>query len=402
MRTYPTPYLLCAPETDLSVGGTLMLVPPGVVDLAEMPKMAKPDRVERILFAYRIPYLPDLLTSPHLAGQNERERLAEVLDRQARLVANLGKWKEMAFSLRYLSQPERGKVEITLVARGIARVGHGRRLGEEMASDVAALLRSFDFPAEPVTGREELKSILEPFPQPLVLEIRQHEEIVSLLQGDAYAVYPFRPPVTTWIATFETLLHQRAPCLINIHLEPTLRYDHERQLFAQASALAETLSDFTFEGLAYRGHLADPQAKVVARLYTDYLQRLTEPFLLVVQVTTPRAHRGSSRSPGPRGGDHRERGHRRRGSEGLSLTQWIRRGSAAKQGRPGRGLAHPADPGPPLLGEKRGHPPARSACAILSMPARPALRFVSLWPSGEESLVSRPDSLCPVMRWGQG
>lgn len=287
MRTYPTPYLLCAPETDLSVGGTLMLVPPGVVDLAEMPKMAKPDRVERILFAYRIPYLPDLLTSPHLAGQNERERLAEVLDRQARLVANLGKWKEMAFSLRYLSQPERGKVEITLVARGIARVGHGRRLGEEMASDVAALLRSFDFPAEPVTGREELKSILEPFPQPLVLEIRQHEEIVSLLQGDAYAVYPFRPPVTTWIATFETLLHQRAPCLINIHLEPTLRYDHERQLFAQASALAETLSDFTFEGLAYRGHLADPQAKVVARLYTDYLQRLTEPFLLVVQVTSP-------------------------------------------------------------------------------------------------------------------
>ncbi|MFX1355110.1 MAG: ATP-binding protein, partial [Promethearchaeota archaeon] len=43
----------------------------------------------------------------------------------------------------------------------------------------------------------------------------------------------------------------------------------------------------TFDGLAYRGRLADPQAKLVARLYTDYLQRLTDPFLLVVQVASP-------------------------------------------------------------------------------------------------------------------
>jgi hypothetical protein len=48
--------------------------------------------------------------------------------------------------------------------------------------------------------------------------------------------------------------------------------------------LAETLSDWTFEGLAYRGRLADPVAQVVARIYTDYLQRLTAPFLLTVQV----------------------------------------------------------------------------------------------------------------------
>jgi len=42
-----------------------MLLPPEAADLAEI-KAAKPERVERTLFAYRIPYLPDLLTSPNL------------------------------------------------------------------------------------------------------------------------------------------------------------------------------------------------------------------------------------------------------------------------------------------------------------------------------------------------
>jgi len=252
-----------------------------------VPEAAKPERIERVVFAYRIPYLPDLLASPHLSGATERERLDQVLERQARLVANLGKWKGMAFAMRYLSLPERGEVEIGLVSRGVARLGCGQRLGEEMASDVATLLRGFDFLVEPVVTEEELQSILKPFSQPLVLEIRQHEEVVSLWRGDAYVVHPFRPPATTWIPVFETLLRQRAPCLISIYLEPTHLYEHERRLFAQASALAETLSDFTFEGLAYRGRLADPQAKVVARLYTDYLQRLTDPFLLMIQVTSP-------------------------------------------------------------------------------------------------------------------
>ncbi|HID62878.1 MAG TPA: hypothetical protein EYP49_09105, partial [Anaerolineae bacterium] len=213
MKTQQVPYLLCTTETALIVGGTLMLLPPEVVDLTEMPEPVKPEKVERILFAYRIPYLPDLLASPHLAGGSERERLAEVLDWQARLVANLGKWKGMAFSLRYLSRPEQGEIEIAFVGRGVARLGLGHRFGEEMASDVAALLRSFDYPTEVVTSEEELKGILEPFSQPLVLEIRQHEEVISLLRGDAYVVYPFRPPSTTWVPTLETLLRQRAPCL---------------------------------------------------------------------------------------------------------------------------------------------------------------------------------------------
>lgn len=284
MSTQQVPYLLRISEQALALRDTLLL--PTTQDLTELRPGAKPVEIERTLSGYRIPHLPDLLTSPHLAGQTERERLTEVLDRQTRLVANLGKWKGMAFSLRYLWRPERGEVDTALVVRGLAKPGDSRRLGEEMALDVFTLLRGFDFPVEPIVTETELRNILEPVPNPMVVEIRQHEEVVSLMQGDAYVVYPFRAPTTTWIPVFETLLAQRAACFINVYLEPTRLYDQERQLFAQASALAETLADFTFEGLAYRGRVADPQAKMVARLYSNYLQRLTDPFLLVIQVAS--------------------------------------------------------------------------------------------------------------------
>ena len=287
MKTQYVLYLPCTTETALTIGGTLMLVPPEAVDLTKVPEAVKPEKVERTLFAHRIPYLPDLLASPHLSGATERERLAEVLDRQARLVANLGKWKGKAFSLRYLSRPEQGEVEIALIGRGIARPGLGHRLGEEMASDVAALLRSFDYPVEPVGSEIGLKAILEPTPELFIVEIRQHEEVVSMMLGDAYVVYPFRPPLTTWVSTFKMMVAQQMSCVINVYLEPTELYPFERQLFAQATQLAETLSDWTIERLTYYSRLADPVARVVARFYTDYLQRLTAPFLLTIQVGSP-------------------------------------------------------------------------------------------------------------------
>jgi hypothetical protein len=63
--------------------------------------------------------------------------------------------------------------------------------------------------------------------------------------------------------------------VISIYLEPTELYLYEQRLFAQAAQLAETLSDWTFEGLAYRGRLADPVARIVSRFYTDYSQRFS-------------------------------------------------------------------------------------------------------------------------------
>jgi hypothetical protein len=285
MKTQQLPYLLQISEQAMVLGDTLLLPTPQI--LPELRSAAKPVKIERTLLAYRIPYLPDLLASPHLSGATERERLTEVLNQQARLVGNLWKWKGAAFALRFCSQLERGEVEIAFVARGVARSGRGRNLGQQIASDVATLLSSFDYPVEPVSSETGLKAILEPVSEPFIVEIRQHEEVLSMMQGDAYVIYPFRPPLTTWIPAFRILAEQQSPCVISVYLEPTELYHFERELFAEAAQLAETLSDWTFEGLAYRGRLADPVARVVACFYTDYLQRLTVPFLLTVQVCSP-------------------------------------------------------------------------------------------------------------------
>jgi hypothetical protein len=269
----------------LALGDTLLL--PAFQILPELQSAAKPVKIDRTLLAYRIPYLPDLLASPHLSGATERERLTEVLDRQARLVGNLWKWKGTAFALRFCSHPERGEVEIAFVARGATKSGQGRYLGQQIASDVVTLLSSFDYLVEPVSSETGLKAILEPVSDPFIVEIRQHEEVLSMMQGDAYVVYPFRPPLTTWIPALKILVEQQSPCVISVYLEPTELYHFERELFAEAAQLAETLSDWTFEGLAYRGRLADPVARIVARFYTDYLQRLTAPFLMTIQVGSP-------------------------------------------------------------------------------------------------------------------
>jgi hypothetical protein len=99
MEARQLPYLLRISEQALALGDTLLLPAPQV--LPEPQSAAKPVKIERTLLAYRIPYLPDLLASPHLSGVTERERLTEVLDRQARLVGNLWKWKGTAFALRF-------------------------------------------------------------------------------------------------------------------------------------------------------------------------------------------------------------------------------------------------------------------------------------------------------------
>ena len=54
---------------------------------------------DRAILGFRIPYLPDFLASPHRVGATDRERMQEVLEHQARLVANLWKWQGGAFAL---------------------------------------------------------------------------------------------------------------------------------------------------------------------------------------------------------------------------------------------------------------------------------------------------------------
>lgn len=282
-----TPYFAVSTESATGLGGNLLAG--SSTELSQLNPRPQIVSIERVIFGFRIPFLPSLVTSPHLAGTTEQDRLLEALDHQTQIVANLGKWNGMAFALRYLVLPQRGEIQMSLLARLRHEAGRAKQLGEQAAKDLDATFRSLSIPLAPITESSELSQLLAPLPESVVLQLRQREDMVRLRTNNsvAYVVYPFRRPPSTWIQTLETMLGQDAPCLVSIHIEPTQLYDLERQGFAEVAALAENLANYRFFSLSGPYRLPDPQARAVAQLHADYLYRLTSPALLAIYVASP-------------------------------------------------------------------------------------------------------------------
>ena len=288
MSNNPRFYLYTIAERALEVGGRLMLLNADQHQIEERVPETREVQIDRTIFGSRLPALPDFLASSNLAHESERERLAEVLGRQVGLILQLGKWTEMAFALRYLASPERGQIEVALLARTLAPAGQGPALAARVAADLASVLASLDLPLEPVGTVSELTSLLEPFREPIVVELRQREDEVRLPGvARAYVVYPFEPPSGSWLGLCNTLLGQPAPCLLSIYLQPTRLNERERVTFERVATLANRLTDFQHQGLGGTTRIAMPEAAFVARLHTDYLRRLAEPFLISAQVASP-------------------------------------------------------------------------------------------------------------------
>lgn len=248
-------------------------------------------QAQRAVVGLRLPYLPDFLADQTLVGGNDAERLAELLERQVQFVVNLWKWQSAAFSLRYLYRPERAGVEIALLARILARPEAASRAAEELAADLTRLAQTFGLPATLIADREALAAWRTPLSTPFIVEVRQREEVVafSWAQSEAYVVYPYWRPAGAFLQPFEALLRQAAPCVINLHLEPTRLGEAEYRALAAAAATAQTAADWqrSAHSVEYSGRWADPQAAAVARNYAAQLRRLTQPFVMVAQVASP-------------------------------------------------------------------------------------------------------------------
>jgi len=247
--------------------------------------------VQRVVVGLRLPHLPDFLADQTLVGGSDAERLAELLERQAQLIANLWKWQSAAFSLRYIYRPERAGVEIALLARILARPEASQTAAAELAADLARLAQTFGLPVSEVTTPAELTALRTPLASPFIVEVRQREEVVnfSWAQGEAYVVYPYWQPAGAFLQPFEALLRQGAPCVINLHLEPTRLGEAEYRALAAAAATAQTAADWqrSAHSVEYSGRWADPQAAAVARVYAAQLHRLNQPFVMVAQAASP-------------------------------------------------------------------------------------------------------------------
>jgi len=281
MHRQGSPYMLIEPEKASLVDNEPL---PTSVNLNQVYSPVYSVPVQRILFAYRIPYLRSEFDLSQRAGP--AEQVAQALERTRRLIASLGESQGIALALRYYGNPTLGEIQISLVARFITPDLHEGQTHQRVSGYVSSLFSSFGYPVEPVTSRTELEAILDPIPDPFILEIRQHEDLAHMKVGDAYVVYPFRPPTTTWSSTCAMMLEQSSPVLISVYLEPTKLLDYERESFSQAREIASALCSFRYSGFSYEGRITDSVALVVARLYNYYLQRFIKPFLLSVQVVS--------------------------------------------------------------------------------------------------------------------
>lgn len=264
------------------------LLPVRGSDTVPIPALTEP-AVAHAFFAYRIPHLPEALASPHLSGGTERERLAEVLDRHVRLVTGLGHWRGVGFALRYLWEPDRNEILMSVVARVPLAYPTRTERAEQVAKQLSAILGSLDVPTEAVVGQDNILGCLMPIRHPAIVEVRQHEDVVSMRLSPAYIVYPFHPQATTLLRTFQSLVNEPTRCLISLYLQPTALYPPEQQEFADVARAAATMASIPFKGFTMQGNLTDPMAQHVARLYEEYAQRLTDPYLTLIQVASDQA-----------------------------------------------------------------------------------------------------------------
>ena len=247
--------------------------------------------VQRVVVGLRLSHLPDFLADQTLVGGDDAGRLAELLERQAQFIANLWKWQSAAFSLRYIYRPERAGIEMALLARILARPETAQAAAEELAADLTRLAQTFGLSVQPVTALPELAALRTPLAAPFIVEVRQREEVVtfSWAQGEAYVVYPYWGPAGAFLQPFEALLRQGAPCVVNLHLEPTRLDEGEYRALAAAAATSQTAADWqrSAHSVEYSGRWADPQAAAVARVYAAQLRRLNQPFVMVAQAASP-------------------------------------------------------------------------------------------------------------------
>lgn len=236
------------------------------------------------VFAFRIPFLYEQLTSPNLVSQTDVERLTEVLNQNTSLVINLGRLENLVYSLRYLFVPERGDIQIYLLVRYLGPSSITTETLTQLATDIGTVFASFNYTLTAVTSENDLLKLILPIQNPTIVELRQHEETVAMVHGDAYVVYPFRPHPNSWIALCRNLLQQSSPCLLSISLSATRLTYKEKELLTQAAQLAETLADIQYDGYIAKGRIVDPVARTVAQLYNEYCRKLVNPFKLLIQI----------------------------------------------------------------------------------------------------------------------
>ena len=153
-------------------------------------------------FGYQLSFLPDFLKDHTLLHETAYERLQEVLGRFEQFVLGLRQRRHTAYSLRFICDPEQGKIDVFLLGRILAVAGCSETQAVQLTEALSALLDGNQIRRRQLKGYE-LEATLSPLPTGFSLVgIRQREDLIhaSVAQkhqsnlSDAsamYVIYPF-------------------------------------------------------------------------------------------------------------------------------------------------------------------------------------------------------------------
>ena len=226
----------------------------------------------------------------------------EVLGRQIRFIAGLyhplGGYPRpnpslRTLDLRFISQPEEGRVSIALLGKAFdSSPDVSRQLALEFWEECRGLFPA-DYEVNAVTAETEFEEcFLGNFIEGIsdasqIADVRRYEEFIPMEREEQvweqdYLVYPFVWSVQGLAELPRILLSLPRRGVVSVSLRQTRLYEAEERHLCDLYA--------TFEKLEKVNWLkAKVQGRIGMGLYSEYLRRLRFPFLMKIQVAGERA-----------------------------------------------------------------------------------------------------------------
>lgn len=216
------------------------------------------------LVGFTLPVLPISLTSQPASP--------------ADLLAVLWRSGVAAFDLRLVRTPDAPGVRLFLLCRlQRFQTTKPRDFPQQCAGAARYIQQVFGewgYELHPLSDESALSLARMPFQVNELAEIRRKEDLLLVNQGytqsEVYATYPWEWMQAEPAPFYELLARQPFPCLLSIHLEPTMLSELEQAKLNHATSAH--VQDFL--------RSAGVQGAKIADIYTLFAQRLTQPYLL--------------------------------------------------------------------------------------------------------------------------
>lgn len=240
------------------------------------------------LFGFEVPELPEAISGGAVTAEELPDKIAEVLHMWTHVVRELHVWQRAGFSLRFVTDPECGRIRISVLCRISGEADRAMRSAQALAVKIPELLQRSSIRSRVLDSEAELRSFLDPLPKGAIAEVRQFDCLLELneygTRTDNYAVSFFARTHDAWLQVFESLVRQPAPVVVNLHLEPTEPWPIEMPFFAQAADYAKQLEriDIRASRISMQEHSIN--AAKIYSLYNLLQTRLQQPYLGVVQI----------------------------------------------------------------------------------------------------------------------